>query len=343
MRRIHICRHLGFWAVVCTVATIVVTTTMRPTAGHAAKSRSAADGTASDSASRSRRSVPVETVERIRSQVPRPLQPTVTAGASKASIRKATTIPLAHLGELAVSTTPDEAESTGLWDGAVSVGPPETCKDRLTAMLLSCQPVVRAPMWRAAYIIASRPFVAEYKELAKTYGGGLWSVLVEEDLVPEFGNRTLKHLRPRQGWNRQQDVKLAFLARPGPANTILFDADSLCSCSQSWETFAKATAERPKLDMCVEKWSFEPARSNMIATAEVLGVSDATGEEETAALIGWTPQIMSRAMFREILADHRPGLLRELLEARAGPKCKAMNALPSGARLRGRCWTEYFV
>jgi hypothetical protein len=210
-------------------------------------------------------------------------------------------------------------------------------------MLLSCQPVVRAPLWRSAYIIASRPFVAEYKELARTHGGGMWSVLVEEDLVPEFGNVTLKHLRPRRGWDRQQDVKLAFLARQGPDHTVLFDSDSLCSCPQSWESFAKAAAERPKLDMCVETWSFEPARKNMEGTAKVLGVSEAVVLGQSAALIGWTPQVMSRAMFREIIADHRPGLLRELLDARVGPICTAMRNLPAKTRLKGRCWTEYFV
>lgn len=239
---------------------------------------------------------------------------------------------------------------SGQWDGIVSVGPPETCKDRLTAMLLSCQAVIQPPYWQAAYIVASRPYVAEYTELAQKYGGGLWQVLVEEELVPEFGNSSLKHLRPQQGWLRQQDVKLAFLARDGPSNTVLFDSDSLCSCATSWNKFAEASAKQDKLDMCVETWPFEPARSNMVATAKALGVEvpdavspDGSRDEKLPALIGWTPQVMSRAMFRRIISEHRPNLLRDLLELRNGPVCKNFSQLQLGARLRNRCWTEYFV
>lgn len=90
-------------------------------------------------------------------------------------------------------------------------------------------------------------------------------------------------------------------------------------------------------------WSFEPARKNMEGTAKVLEVSEAVVLGKSVALIGWTPQVMSRAMFREIIVNHRPGLLRKLLDARVGPVCTAMRNLPAKTRLKGRCWTEYFV
>lgn len=273
-----------------------------------------------------------------------PSKPTETAATSATQSQP----PPSARGEQAQPTTDPSPRSEttaryqpGQWDGVVSVGPPETCKDRLTAMLLSCQAVVQPPFWHAAYIVASRPYVAEYTALVAKHGGRLWQVLVEEDLVPEFGNASLAHLRPRRGWLRQQDVKLAFLARDGPPNTVLFDSDSLCSCGTSWNKFATAAAKQDKLDMCVETWQFEPARSNMVATAKALGVSEPRGA--LPALIGWTPQVMSRAMFRQIIAKHRPNLLRDLLELRGGPVCQEMNRLPPGSRLKGRCWTEYFV
>ena len=48
-------------------------------------------------------------------------------------------------------------------------------------------------------------------------------------------------------------------------------------------------------------------------------------------------------MIRVIVARHRPHLVRDVLEARVGPECRAMAALPQGDRMKGRCVTEYFV
>lgn len=221
------------------------------------------------------------------------------------------------------------------WDGMVSVGPPEADANRVTALLLSCRDVIRPPLWSAAFIVASREYASDYIRLADEYGGGHWSVLIEEDMVKGYENASL---RPSRGWDRQQDAKLAFLLRKGPSHTVLFDADSLCSCSHSWERYAQRAANTALLDVCLETSRFEPARSNMVATAHTFGIAEAG-----PALVGWTPQVLSRAMFQKVASEHHPNLLREALEKRLGPECTLMANLPAKSRFRNRCWTEYFV
>jgi hypothetical protein len=208
-------------------------------------------------------------------------------------------------------------------DVVVPVGPNDM--KRFTALVKTCEPVFAHGDFVRATVVADEMYADKYRAIVRVYGSDIWQVMDEGDLIPAYKRTPV--LRHPNGWVRQMDVKLHYLALRGAPIVVVMDADSLCASSNGWLRYRKLLMD--KIPLCLEKTVYNPPYGNAIATARTLNIGHI---DVGKGLMGWTPQVLSRPAFQGVLA-REPGLLGVLKAAWRTRDCK----------ITTRCWTEYYV